>query len=467
MSKRTPLFFMLLISMIAACQKSPSPNKNSGVTQFIDPFIGTGGVIGQGHGNTFPGATYPFGMIQLSPDNGGEGWEYCAGYHYPDSMIAGFSHTHLSGTGVGDLADISMMPTIKKIDTPYFIQNDDFVKTFCSENGLDPNGFGDGDNRGGFKKNFLLKYRSRFSHDHERATPGYYYVKLLDDDIDVELTASEFVGMQRYTFNKPSKALHVILDLGFHINRDQPTGTFFKVLDPQTIVGYRFSTGWAHDQKVYFAMQFSRPWKNIQAFLSDEPFDGLWANGEQVKGVFTFDGEHDDVVLVKTGISSANIEGALADLKTADQYGWDFDKLRAATQAQWNDELSKIRVISGNEVQQTTFYSALYHCYIAPNRFSDVNGNYKGYNGNMEHADGYDHYTVLSLWDTFRALDPLLALMQPHLYQQIVHSMLSQYSQTGALPYWELEGNEGGSMIGYHAVPVIADALFKKIGPMT
>ena len=453
------IFISVGILLLLSCSTT-----DRDATRYVDPFIGTGGEIGVGHGNTFPGAAWPFGMIQLSPDNGGQGWNYCSGYYYPDSFIVGFSYTHLSGTGVGDFADISLMPTTKEIKSEYFIQDDDFIKKFCLDNNLNYYGFLNKDGeKAAFTKNFLLKYRSKFTHDHEKASPGFYYVKLLDDDIDVELTTTEFIGMSRYTFQQKKKPQHVILDLGFNINRDHPVRGMIEIRDSTLAVGYRFSDGWADSQRVFFAMRFSRPIGNFQTFLADTTF-GKRAKGKRLKGVFSFDNASSNTLLVKVGLSSADIKGALADLKTADDLQWDFDRMKKAAKEKWNKELRKIDITTKNEAQKKTFYTALYHAYLAPYRFSDVRGNYKGYKNVVKNAQGYAQYTVLSLWDTFRAEDPLLAILQPRIYENIIHSMLAQYRQTGALPYWEIAGSEGGSMIGYHAVSLIADAVLKNIG---
>lgn len=453
----------VLLTVIVAVSCTTQPQ--NGIVKYVDPFIGTGGKIGLGHGNTFPGAAYPFGMIQLSPDNGGQGWEYCSGYSYQDSFIVGFSHTHLSGTGVGDFADISLMPTTKDIDEKYFIQEDEFIREFCEENDFNPNGFLNKDGEpAAFTKNYLLKYRSEFSHDQESASPGYYYVKLLDDNIHVELTTSEFVGMHRYQFDKSSEKQSVVLNLGFNINRDRPVETYINKRTAELVTGYRFSNGWANVHKVYFAMEFSRPIDELNFFNADQLDSSNSASGEKLAGVFTFSNKRNEPLLVKVAISSTNEEGAMSNLATADSFGWDFDKLHQSTKEKWNDELGKIIINSKFESKKTTFYTALYHSYIAPFRFSDVDGTYKNYLHENEKAEGYAHYTVLSLWDTFRALKPLLAIMQPELYKNIIQSMISQYKQTGSLPYWEIAGNEGGSMIGYHSIPIIADAIFKNIG---
>lgn len=423
-------------------------------TKFVDPFIGTGGKIGEGHGNVFPGATYPFGMIQLSPDHGGEGWEYCSGYHYPDSMIAGFSHTHLSGTGVGDLADISVMPTQKEIREAYFSQDKEFISEWSRTHNIPIESV---------KGNYLLKYSSHFSHENESASPGYYSVLLDDDSIYVELAATEFVGWHKYTFQNEIMDQHVILDLGFHINRDKPVKTQISVVNDQLITGYRFSTGWARDQKVFFAMEFSKPIDLHQFFVTDLLRADAVAEGEKIKGVFSFLPDSGNELLIKTAISSASVDGALANLKTSDSLKWNFIAARNKIKDKWNEELGKVSIKTENKKSKILFYTSLYRSFLSPYRFSDINGYYKGYNGLPEKTD-HIQYTILSLWDTFRGLKPLLTVLQPEVYENIVHSMLAQHQQTGILPYWEIVGNEGGSMIGYHAVPVIADAIFKGIG---
>lgn len=455
------------VGMLSYCTVSKNDVPED-YTKYVNPFTGTGGAMGEGFGNTFPGAAYPFGMVQLSPDNGGSGWQYASGYHYEDEWISGFSHLHLSGTGVGELCDISIMPTTKEIKEEYFVQSESFVKEFLKENPLP---YYDVDEDEGeiaeFKNNLLLKYRSKFSHDKEKASPGYYFVNLLDDNIDVELTTSEFVGMHRYTFNKESKEQHLILDLGFTVGRDRPTETVIETKGEDIITGYRFSEGWAKDQRVYFAMKFSRPFTKFQSFLADTLNYGIKEKtakfkGSKLKGVFTFDG-NDEKLLIRVAVSSASVDGAIANLKTSDKYNWDFDDMHDHTKAKWNEELQKIKISTDNELNKRLFYTALYHSFLTPCRFSDIDGHYKGYDGKVAKAEGYTHYTVLSIWDTFRALKPLLTITHPELYNNIIRSMLSQYSQTGSLPYWEIMGSEGGSMIGFHAVSLIADAIFKGI----
>ncbi len=451
---------LIVATLLPGC----SVKEESDLSKYVNPFIGTSGSKLEGHGNTFPGAAYPFGMVQLSPDNGKSGPYYCSGYFYPEDIIAGFSHTHLSGTGAGDLVDISFMPTTKEIKEAYFTQSDEFVKTYCEETGLDISEYYDPEKGDIFKKNILLKYRSKLSHDQEDASPGYYAVKLLDDDIDVELTATEFVGFHKYSFNKPNDDLKVILNLGFAINRGRPVKTYLEQRSPTLFVGYRFSEGWADHQRVYFALEFKDAPMYYRTFSVEKNHPNQGVEGKGLQGVFTFDGNKTNTVLFKVGLSSGSIDGALADLKTVENFHWDFDKVKKDTRSKWNEEFSKVNVTSENETQKRIFYTSLYHSYLTPNRFSDVNGDYKGFNNDTIKAEGYKQYTVFSLWDTFRALKPFLAIMQPGLYGDIVKSMLAKYKQTGVLPYWEIAGNEGGSMIGYHSVPVIADAILKGIG---
>lgn len=453
----------IIILILIAGTLSCNTKSENDPAKYVNPFIGTGGNQLEGHGNTFPGAAWPFGMVQLSPDNGKSGPYYCSGYYYPENIIAGFSHTHLSGTGAGDLVDISFMPTTKEIKEEYFVQPDEFIKAYCEENGLDISDYYDPEKGDVFKKNILLKYRSEFSHKFEKASPGYYYVKLLDDDIDVELTVSEFVGFHKYTFNKPQENLNVILNLGFAINRGRPVDTYLEQKSPTLFTGYRFSEGWADHQKVFFAVEFQYPPETYRRFNVEEK-NALGVSGKGIQGVFSFSGKKTNTILFKVGISSGDIKGAIDDLKTADKYKWDFDEMKNDARAKWNRELSKVKVTSDNERKKRIFYTALYHTLLTPYRFSDVNGLYKGFNNQPVKAKGYRQYTVFSLWDTFRAQQPFLAILYPRLYNDIVKSMLAQYKQTGMLPYWEIAGNEGGSMIGYHSVPVIADAILKGFG---
>jgi predicted alpha-1,2-mannosidase len=371
------------------------------LTRYVNPFVGTAG-----HGHTFPGAIVPFGMVQLSPDTRLTGWDGCSGYHYSDSKIYGFSHTHLSGTGISDYGDILLLPTVGPVSG---------------------------------------KYAAPFQHRNETATAGYYSVKLDDHNIFVELTTTARVGMHRYTFPKTNDA-RVLLDLE---HRDKLLEAGFSVRENQTVIGWRRSQAWAKDQVVYFAMQFSQPFtmENI-------------AGGR--KASFRFDTRSGKPLLVKVGISSVDGDGALKNLK-AELDHWNFDKVRANAAAAWNAELGKITATGGTEAQLTNFYTAIYHAMTAPNLFTDVDGRYRGRDFKTHKAQGFTSYTVFSLWDTFRAAHPLYTIIDQKRTREFINTFLAQYEQGGRLPVWELAANETDTMIGYHAVSVIADAAVKGI----
>jgi len=393
-------------------------------TQYVDPFIGT-----DYHGHTYPGATVPFGMVQLSPDNGRSGWDWSSGYHYSDSIIVGFSHTHLSGTGIGDLCDIQFMPATFLNN----ISDEEIIKQ---------------------------KFNSKFDHQNEKASVGYYTVLLKDYNITSELTAALRSGLQKHIFNKDGKEF-VQLDLGYSKNWDDPTETFIKIMDDHTICGYRYSTGWAKDQRVYFFTQFSKP--IAKSFLiKDSAYIKILNEviGKTTRAIFQFDLKTNSELLIKTGISSVSIENAKLNLEN-DIENWDFNKLKSAATFQWNKELSKIEVKSPNKNYLKTFYTALYRSMLAPIVFSDINGEYKGADDKIHKAMDYTKYSIFSLWDTFRAEHPLFTIFQPERVNDMINSMLSHYNEYGLLPVWELLGNETGTMIGYHAIPVITDAILK------
>lgn len=407
-----------LMLILSACTDSSSIREDERLTDFVNPFIGTGY-----HGHTFPGAAWPFGQVQLSPDNGTQGWDWCSGYHYSDSVLAGFSHLHLSGTGIGDLADISFLPVTKKVDLIEGEKNSDFVS----------------------------RYAGRYTHESEKAEPGYYSVTLSNNDVTAEFTVTERAGMHRYTFPETgSKTL--IVNLGFAINWDKPYKTIINLADDRMVTGMRLSTGWAADQHVYFAARFSQP-------VISSVITATGGEGRSV-GVFSFS---DRELLVKVGISSVSIENALANLD-ASLPGWDFDATRRAASDAWEKALSKIRIGTPDKNVKVIFYTALYHTMIAPALFSDLNGEFKGVKGDVQKAAGYNRYTVFSLWDTYRALHPLLTLTQPGRVNDMVKSMLDHYGQTGLLPVWELQGNETFCMVGNHSIPVISEAILKDIG---
>jgi predicted alpha-1,2-mannosidase len=378
-------------------------------TSYVDPFVGTGG-----HGHTYPGPSLPFGMIQPGPDTRLSGWDGCSGYHYSDSRIFGFSHTHLSGTGIPDYADILVMP-------------------MSGEPRLN-NG---ADGRPG--------YSSAFSHDDEIARPGYYAVTLRDHGVRVELTTTLRAALHRYAFPQGRPA-HVILDLE---HRDRLLGADIEVVNEREIAGFRRSSSWARDQVVYFVMRFSKPF----TIGRDE--------AAEAKRALSF-GVNAGTVLVKVGISAVSVEGARRNLD-AEIAGWDFEQVRRAADAAWERELAKIRVRGGSVSQRTTFYTALYHVMLTPNVYMDVDGQYRGRDLQVHRAEGFTYYSVFSLWDTFRALHPLLTLIDRARTRDFIQTLLRQYQEGGRLPVWELAANETDTMIGYHAVPVIADAVAKGI----
>lgn len=394
----------------------------SDVLYYVDPFIGTGG-----HGHTFPGATVPFGMVQLSPDNlTKQRWDWTAGYHYSDETLIGFSHTHLSGTGIGDLLDILVMPFVSR-----YPQN---------------------------TNNAVEHVYSSYQKDNEQASAGYYSVYLENEDIKAELTSTARVGVHRYTFgNKGTPQL--LIDLGYAQNYDKAIDTFFKVENETTLVGYRKSSGWAKFQPVYFVMEFSEKF-DYQLFNNKQVVTGSELQAEKTEAVLSFKQLHESKITVKVGISYASIEGARRNI-AMEAPEFDFDKTKLAAEDAWRQQLSKIEVIDNDQVSKTKFYTALYHSFIAPHLFSDANGEYYGADGKTHKADGYNRYTLFSLWDTFRALHPLLTITNPELVDDLVKSMMAFYDEAGLLPTWDLMSNETDVMIGYHAVPVIVDAYLK------
>lgn len=411
------LSLLLCSALCVSARQSP--------TTYVDPFIGTGG-----HGHTFPGATTPFGMVQLSPDTRLTGWDGCSGYHYSDDIIYGFSHTHLSGTGISDYGDILLMPTAGDVRL----------------NALGARGTSDG-------------YASRFSHGNERAAAGYYSVRLDDDDIQAELTATPRVGLHRYTY-PPTAAANVIIDL---THRDKVLDSELRVTAANRIEGFRRSEAWAKDQRLYFVAEFSRPFKSYGIAVDDRVAAGRSeARATNVKAFFTFDARDGAPVMVEVALSAVSAEGAAKNL-TGELGHWDFDRARADAERTWARALGKIEVSGGKHDQLVNFYTALYHSMLAPNLFMDVDGRYRGRDLKIHTADGFDNYTVFSLWDTFRAAHPLYTIVEQKRTADFINTFLAQYEQGGRLPVWELAGNETDTMIGYHAASVIADAAAKGV----
>ncbi|MCW5924872.1 MAG: GH92 family glycosyl hydrolase [Saprospiraceae bacterium] len=395
----------------------------------VNPFIGTGG-----HGHTYPGATAPFGLVQLSPDTRIDmmDWDGCSGYHYSDSIIYGFSHTHLSGTGVADYCDILFMP-------------------FTGGAQLEP-----------------AEYASKFKKSKEKAEAGYYSVFLEKDKILAELTATERVGVHRYTFPGNRERGHILIDLR---HRDEVLDSYMKRVSDREIEGYRISNAWAKEQHVYFVARFSRPFFASKILdMSKNPRESTPAlTGKAIVGLLDFYNDSEPLV-VTVGISGVSIEGARKNLETECAH-FDFEKIKTETQAKWQRQLSKIEVEGGTNEQKTIFYTALYHTMLAPNIWNDADGQYRGRDNKIHQAspnpskggETHDVYTVFSLWDTYRALHPLHTILEPKRTNDFIQTFLRQYEQGGLLPVWELAANETDCMIGNHAIPVIYDAVTKKL----
>ena len=418
MNKFISILSGVLLLLTACTGTSPKAIQEDRLTDFVDPFIGTGY-----HGHTYPGAAFPFGQIQLSPDNGTQGWDWCSGYHYSDSIVSGFSHLHLSGTGIGDLADISFLPVTSEVTFQEGEKNADFV----------------------------ARYAGKYTHDQEIAKPGYYSMSLKNNDIKAEFTVTERAGMHRYSFPEGGEN-NLLINLGFAINWDKPYQTTLNIVDSLLVTGSRLSKGWAADQHVFFAVRFSKP-------ISKSEITEVGGEGRTV-GLLKF---NEKQVMAKVGVSSVSIENALANLDSS-LPGWDFEATAKAASDAWEKELSKIKIQSNDSVQKTIFYTSLYHTMVAPALFSDTNGEFKGTKGDVQKTPDYNRYTVFSLWDTYRALHPLFTLTQQPRVNDMVKSMLDHYRQTGLLPVWELEGNETFCMVGNHSIPVIAEAILKGIG---
>ncbi len=413
------IFFLLALAGIVSGFLSVGQAQNTKLFPgYVNPFIGTGG-----HGHTFPGASVPFGMVQLSPDTRLDGWDGCSAYHGSDSLIFGFSHTHLSGTGCSDYGDILIMPVTGQVTLRDY------------------------------------GYASPFNKIDEVASPGYYKVKLQKPGVTAELTATARAGFHRYTYPASDQS-HVVIDLK---HRDKVIESGIKVVGDHEVEGFRVSQAWAAKQMIYFVARFSKPFKSFSVASGDDPLTGLSeANGENIKAIFTFNTVADERILVKVGISGVSIEGARKNLE-AEISGWDFDSIVSQTTDKWNEALGKIRAENGTPEQQVVFYTALYHTMLQPNIYNDVDGQYRGRDLNIHKAEGFDYYTVFSLWDTYRAANPLYTIIEPKRVSDFVNTFLRQYDEGGMLPVWELSANETGCMIGYHAVPVIADAWLKGI----
>ena len=422
MNLRQSFFIAILILGTVSCQNSKFTGES--VLHFVDPFIGT-----DYHGHTFPGATTPFGMVQLSPDTRTLGWDACAGYHYSDSSILGFSHTHLSGTGIGDYGDVLFMP-------------------FSGDVALSA---GEPENPDG-------GFRSRFDRGSERASPGFYTVKLTDDDIDVELTATTRVGIHRYNFNKKEKA-GMLIDLTHTIHGHRNLQHEIRIVNDREIHGLKLTSGWARNHIVYFAARFSEPFES-EIYMDNQLVKDLNSvSGNNMKVKLLFSNDRVEEVIAKVGISPVSAEGAVRNLD-AEAPGWDFGAYRKEAEEMWEEKLSAVEIETDDLSEKRTFYTALYHTLIYPGINSDVDGQYRSMRQEVVSSES-PNYTVFSLWDTFRALHPLFTIIQPDYNQELIRALLRKYDEGGILPMWELASNYTGTMIGSHSVSVIVDAYMK------
>jgi len=433
------------------CVKAYSQQEN--LVQYVKPIIGT-----QRMGHVYPGATVPFGMVQLSPDTDTLSYEmdgkynkdmykYCAGYQYDDKTIVGFSHTHFSGTGHSDLGDFLVMPTVGELK-------------------LNP----------GTADNPETGFRSPFTHDNETVEAGYYKVKLDKYNIQAELTATTRVGIHQYTFPQSDNA-HIILDLmyGIYNYDDKNVWTFVRVENDTLVTGYRQTSGWGRTRTVYFAMSFSKPFIEYgnKNYSRKQVYRGFWGKFDQSKNFpeiaarqirmyFNFKTSEGEKIKVKMALSSVSTDGALLNLRT-EAPGWDFDQYKTNAQAAWQKELDKIEIKTTSEDEKENFYTSMYHAFISPTTYMDVDGSYKGLDQNIHKAEGFTNYTTFSLWDTYRALHPLFNVIQPKRNADMINSMLAHYNQSvqHMLPVWSHYANENWCMSGYHSVTVIADAIVK------
>lgn len=418
--------FILFISIIASgfgalAQKQASPR----LTRYVDQYIGTGF-----HGHVFVGANVPFGAVQLGPTNISKGWDWCSGYHISDSTIIGFQHTHLSGTGIGDLGDISFMPTTGSV-----IVNK------------------------GTLANPSSGYFSLFSHKDEIVKPGYYAVKLKKYNIRAELTASTRVGYHRYTYPAGEQA-NIIIDLTEGV-ADRTTDAYIKQKDKYTIEGYRFSRGWAADQRIYFTAVFSKPIEKFAVYDSTALKQGVEINSKNARCALTFAKSNvPEKVEIKVGISPVSCANALQNIK-AEIPGWNFNLTATNADLAWNKELGRITIKADSLSQLKKFYTALYHTMIAPSTFNDVNGEYWGTDKKVHKDGSFKNLTTFSLWDTYRSANPLYTIMQPDRVPDMINTMLNIYKQQGRLPVWHLMANETNTMVGNSAVPIIVDAYLK------
>jgi len=419
------ILLIIIVSLFSACiQKENTEN----VSEYVNPFIGT-----DAHGHTYPGVLLPWGMVQLSPDTGNKDWDWCSGYHSSDSSIMGFSHKHLSGTGIPDMGDILLMP-------------------MTGEPKFEP----------GSKENPDEGYRSRFSKHNEHAKPGYYSVTLDDYLVDVELTATKRVGFHRYTFTNPeNNSGWIIIDLGHGLS-DKSLFNQIEISADNVVSGYRHSTGFVKNQHVFFTAEFSKPFKSFITWTDGEIGNENKTEGTVCKLALNFDVNPNEEILVKVGISNVDDAGAANNI-TTEIPDWDFNEVASTAANIWEKNLSKIKIVCDDSDEKTIFYTAFYHNMVSPNLISDADGRYRGWDGEV-HKNAQEFYTNYSLWDTYRGVHPFLGLMFPEMNEKFIKSMLQRYAEIGELPINEYGINETFAMIGHHAIPVLADAMINGFG---
>ena len=426
-SRMTKAIYLGVIScvLLSSCNESTKDSQLTDLTQYVDPYIGTGD-----HGHVFLGANVPFGLVQLGPTNITGGWDWCSGYHISDSTIWGFTHMHLSGTGIGDLLDIAFMPVVGD------------VKLGKGEIS-DPNS----------------GMYSLFDRKTETAKAGYYAVHLDRYNVDVELTATKRVGFHKYVFPQSDNA-QIVIDLKSALNWDAPVDTYLVYENDSTVSGYRFSKGWANDQRVFFTASFSKPMKKFLLSEGDEVKEGTELKAVGVFGQALFDTKDKEEIFVKVALSPVSIENAKLNMQT-ELHGWNFEQTIANADKAWNEELNKVVITTDDNAVKRNFYTALYHTMIAPSEFCDVNNDYRGSDAQMHKQGAFKNYTTFSLWDTYRAAHPLMSIIHPEKMSDIVNTMLTIYQQQGKLPVWHLMGCETDCMVGNPGISVVADAILK------
>lgn len=424
--KKYKLFICLTLVSLLLIGFKIQIDKKQNLVRFVDPFIGSGG-----HGHVFVGANVPFGGVQVGPTNFNKGWDWSSSYHYSDSIVKGFCHLNVSGTGMSDLGELTIMPANGELKINAGTQN-----------------------------NHMKGYSSLYSKDKEKVSPGFYSVFLDRYGITVDLTATERSGLHKYSFPKSERS-RVIIDLG-EGSADRPTETYLRKVNDTLFEGYRFSKGWASDQREFFSLIISKPVKEFILYDGGRKIKKNETKGKYVKGFLEFSTIKGETVYVKMGVSNVSMKNGLENL-LHEIPDWDFDKVHQSAIAKWNNELSKIKIQTTDPQKKKIFYTAMYHSMIAPNIYNDVNGDYRGTDKKVYNDTSFTNYTLFSLWDTYRAAHPLYTLVHSDRVSDMVESMVKIYEHQGKLPVWHLRGNETNTMPGYSAVPVVVDAVLKGI----